>query len=548
MKKRRLLAGLLAVTMLLGSAASALAKGTDETILPVAGGSGHTAAVTKDGKVYTWGTNRAYQLGVKGAEDSSKPMEVKGITAVAVAAGYDFTAALSFNGTVWVWGMSQHEEPVDLGLTGVVKLAAGQTELLALRNDGSVWQWTYGQEASQVPGLSQVVDISCGGGHNLALTVDGRAYAWGSNDYGQLGNGTKDSATTPVRLPLMNVVDIAAGFSHSLAVTYDGKVYGWGNNEYGQLGDGTTQDSLVPVRAKSLTNITKVAAGNGNSLALTGKGTVYAWGYGEYGQLGNGSNTISASTPVSVNQLSKVAYITCGLQHCMAVTESGVLYVWGRNRDGQIGNSKNTNCNTPQRIREGIYVDGVYRPNVAKGASGWAAKEIDALYDAEKVFPALWSDYSAQITRAEFAALLVSLYENVKSSTNESSGEKYQDIKDHPFESEIRKAVNLGLLNGTSDTTIAPDRALSRQEGVKILCAFISKAKGVNISEKPQNLSFYTDAVDIASWAGPYVYYAYDKDIMKGDSSNRFNPQGQLTREQALIIVQRLVEEYGWAE
>lgn len=547
MEKRRLFAGFLALTMLAGLIVPVQAKGTDQTILPVAGGSGHTVTVTKDGNVYTWGTNRAYQLGVEGTDDSSKPVEVKGITAVAVAAGYDFTAALSFNGTVWAWGMSQHTTPTEVGLTSVVKIDAGQTELLALRNDGSVWQWTYGQKASQVKGLSQVVDISCGGGHNLALTVDGQVYAWGSNDYGQLGIGTKEGTETPVKLSLINVVDIAAGFSHSLATTYDGKVYAWGNNEYGQLGDGTTQDSLVPVQTKSLSNITKVAAGNGNSLALTTKGTVCAWGYGEYGQLGNGSNTISANAPVSVNQISgKVAYITCGLQHCMAVTEGGVLYVWGRNRDGQIGNSKNTNCNIPQRIRDGIYVDGEYRPDVAKGASSWAVAEINKLYDVEKVFPALWSNYDAQITRAEFAALLVSLYENVKGSASESSSDKYTDIKDHPMESEIRKAITLGLLNGTSDTTIEPNRALSRQEGVKILCSFISKAKNTNISEKPQNLSFYTDAVDIASWAGPYVYYAYNNDIMKGDNSNRFNPQGQLTREQALVIVQRLVEKYGW--
>lgn len=548
MKKRRIAALSLAMVMLFGMKAQAV--GTDRSTAPVSGGSGHSVAVTRNGEVYTWGTNRSGQLGIMDQDSAKKPVKVEGVTAVSVAAGYDFTAALSYDGDVYVWGMGEKSAPASVGLSGIVKIDAGQTDILALESDGTVWQWTYGAAPEKVAGLSHITDISAGGGHNLALTVDGQVYAWGGNYAGQLGDGTTENRTVPVKLPLLNIVDISAGFSHSLAAAFDGKVYAWGNNDYGQLGDGSTTGSLVPVTVKKLTGITRVAAGNGNSMALNAKGGVYTWGYGEFGQLGNGSNTICAVSPVSVSQLSsKVVYIESGVQHCFAVTQNGTLYAWGRNRDAQLGNNKDSNCNVPQRIRDSVYVDGTYPLNVTTGASTWAVPELSDLYEREMVPPMLWGNYTEKITRAEFAALLVGLYENVKAtSAGESSTQKYIDLEGHPLESEVRKALSLGLLNGSSENTVSPDRTLTRQEGAKMLCSFISKMRGVSVSQKIQSLAFYKDASQIHDWAAPYVYYAYENNIMTGNSAGEFSPLDDLTREQSLIIVERIIEKYGWGK
>ncbi len=549
MKIMRLLSLLISLSLIFGILIiPASATKPDESILPVSGGSGHTIAVTKDGHVYTWGTNRSGQLGIKNVDGSAKPTLVEGISAVAVAAGYDFSVALSYTGTVYVWGMNQDKLPKEINITGVVKIDAGQTDILALRTDGTVWQWTYGNQPKAVQGLERIVDISAGGSHYLALGADGSVYAWGSNTFGQLGDGTTYEKQVPIKVPLLNVVDISAGHTHSLASTYDGKVYAWGNNECGQLGIGTTDNSAVPVCVKNLTKAIKVAAGNGMSMALNENGQVFTWGYGEYGQLGNGSNSISTTVPVSVtNQLPNIIYIECGVQHCLAVTEGGTLYAWGRNRDGQIGNAGNANSDISQRIMSDIYVDGAFRPEIMTGASNWAISDLTTLYDSGKVFPLLWSKYSTPITRGEFASLLVSLYESVKeTSVTGGGGVKFTDIENHILESNIRKAIGLGLLNGTSDSTITPDRALTRQEGVKILCSFVSRATGTLITDTLRNLSFYVDAKNIADWAIPYVSYAYDNDLMKGDNSNKFNPTDGLTREQALIIAQRMIVKYGW--
>lgn len=551
MKKGRILAMILAVTVMLGAvpAGYAEASGTDRSTSAVAGGSSHSVAVTAKGEVYTWGSNRSGQLGIPGLDSTKKPEKVEGVTAVAVAAGYDFTAALSYSGSVYSWGMGQGNAPAHTDLTSVMKIDAGQTDILALRADGTVWQWTYGGTPRQVAGLSQIVDISCGGGHYLALTVDGNVYAWGGNYYGQLGDGTTTDRATPVKLGLVNIVDIAAGFSHSLAASYDGRVYAWGSNEYGQLGDGTTDSSKKPVETQKLKNITRVAAGNGISMALNAKGSVSTWGYGEFGQLGNGSSTIAATAPVSAGVSGKVVEIACGVQHCMAVTESGALYTWGRNRDGQLGDNKDNNGQTAQRVRDDIYVGGSYRPDATASASSWAVTEISGLYNKDLVPPMLWGKYTTNITRAEFASMLVGLYENVKNTTaSESTAQKYIDIDGHPLEKDLRKALSVGLISGSSGNTVSPDRTLTRQEGAKMLCSFISKVKGVTISQKPKSLAFYRDATLIHDWAAPYVYYAYENNLMTGNAQGEFSPLADLTREQSLVIVSRIVEKYGWGK
>jgi alpha-tubulin suppressor-like RCC1 family protein len=546
MSFKRFFSGVLSLALVLGLSVSARAKGVDRSLLSISGGGSHSACVTQEGQVYAWGSNRALQLGIEDQVDSAAPTEVDGVHAISVACGYDFTAALSFGGTVYTWGFQQDRLPRELSLTGVTKIDAGQTDILALRTDGTVWQWAYGGEPRRVAGLSRVADISAGGGHCLALTVDGCVYAWGGNDYGQLGDGTTTSRQTPVKLPLMNIVDVSAGFSHSLAVSYDGRTYAWGGNDYGQLGDGTREPRFAPVRVKNLSGAVRVAAGNGCSMALNDAGSVYTWGYGEYGQLGNGTNTVAADSPIKVAGLSDVAQIECGVYHCMAVTNGGVLYMWGRNRDGQVWSDLSGSCTTPRKLRGELDTDSAVQLNPVSGASAWAEAELSELYETDAAFPMLWDRFGARITRAEFTALLVSVYESRKSTTvHESATAKFTDVAGHPLESELRKAITLGLVNGTSDTTIEPDRALTRQEGAKILCSFISRTQGVTIPKKLQNLSFYADATLIQPWAAPYVYYAYENKIMRGRTDGCFDPNGGLTREQSLLMAQRVLAMYG---
>lgn len=550
---KRLLAGLTALTLACALVPAAGAVGVDTHSSRIAGGSGHSMAINKEGKLYLWGSNFSLQLAAgKDVSNLTKPTDLDSkIKFVSVAAGSDFSVGLDFAGSVYVWGYNQQETPQPVNISQVAAITAGQTNILALKSDGTVWQWDVTQQPQQVAGLSDVAVISGGNGHYLALTFTGDVYAWGSNYNGQLGNGATTDSPIPVKVPgLVDIVDIAAGTSHSLAVSYSGRVYAWGNNSYKELGTDDSGSLSSPVEVSGLSDVVQVAAGNETSMALTKKGEVYTWGYGEYGQLGNGNNTISSAKPTRVNGLNKVTEIAAGVYHNMALTETGALYVWGRNRDSQLGNSKTTNANTPQRLSLAVAPQASdYSVSHFNSLSKWALKEAESLFDTKLTPPMLWGSYQTDITRAEFAHLLVGVYEQVKGSTPDNSqAKKFTDIQDHILASDLRKAYALGFLSGTSDTTISPDRSITRQETAKMLCSFISKLENEKIPTNIQSLSFYADASQIGQWAIPYIYYAYQNDIMKGLSDGSFSPNGHLTREQALIIMSRLVTKYGWSE
>ena len=128
--------------------------------------------------------------------------------------------------------------------------------------------------------------------HTLALTSDGKVYAWGANNKGQLGNNSTTSYPYPVAVDMTGallgktVVALAAGYEHSLALTSDGGIYAWGSNVAGELGTGSPSDSLVPVAVDtggvlSGKTIQQIQAGWGTSAVLDSDGEVYTWGAGK---------------------------------------------------------------------------------------------------------------------------------------------------------------------------------------------------------------------------------------------------------------------------
>ena len=230
--------------------------------------------------------------------------------------------ALKSDGTVWVWGYGYSTTPVQLSqgvLSDIVAISAKTSGLtLALKSDGTVWTWgTYPvqvQDSSGTGYLNDVIAISASGNHSLALKSDGTVWAWGTNTYGQLGDGTTTARTLPVQVSgLSSVKAISAGFVsyfHSLALKSDGTVWAWGQNNYGQLGNGTTDSSAhsTPAQVPGLSGISVIAAGDANSFALEQSGNVvWAWGFNNNGEanysggpLGDGT-TINRSSPVQVS-------------------------------------------------------------------------------------------------------------------------------------------------------------------------------------------------------------------------------------------------------
>jgi alpha-tubulin suppressor-like RCC1 family protein len=282
------------------------------------------------------------------------------------------------------------------GLVGVLGGEVGGTHTVVFQNiSGQVWTWgnnAYGQlgdgtqNASGVPvrvtakepGFNNISSVAAGGNHTLALSKGGTVWAWGQNFYGQLGNGDNiglnQFAPTPVRIsangnsPLTGMTAITAGGSHSLALTSDGKVWAWGYNGYGQLGQGkkNTVDSNIPLPVMSnysstrpLTGITMIKAGGSHNVALKADGTVWTWGYNGLGQLGTSYESILAfrTFPGQVNITGKVVAIAAGLDHTIALTDptaptdGGIVWAWGFNGLGQLGNNTTTDSSKPGSVK-----------------------------------------------------------------------------------------------------------------------------------------------------------------------------------------------------
>jgi alpha-tubulin suppressor-like RCC1 family protein len=253
---------------------------------------------------------------------------------------------------------------VGAGFGHVIQMSGGERFGLALRDDGTVWAWgdnEHGQLGGNFPhdsyrpvrvtGLADIVAISAGWKFSLALRSDGTVWAWGSNVLGQLGDGTTVRRPTPVRtVGLHDVVAVSAGYWHSLALLADGTVWSWGWNAWGQLGDGTrTSARLLPTQVKSLYNVEQIDGGDRHSTAVDTFGLVWAWGANNKGQLGDGSDRKRRRRPARVYVV-RTTSVSAGKQFTVAVAADGSVWSWGLNDDGQLGDGTRTSRPTPVRV------------------------------------------------------------------------------------------------------------------------------------------------------------------------------------------------------
>jgi len=284
----------------------------------VSGGEDHAMVLMEDGTVWTCGDNYYKQLGV--AEDN-EPLYSSVLMQVLdgemnttsnyiedvndISAGWKHSMALDSSSHVWTWGDNDDGQ---LGYGGPPGQRTTPVQVL-----------TGQQDPNNATYLSNIVDISAGrsGTHSLAVDSIGYCYGWGYDNKGQVGNG--DPPTQNLKIPnrvrgvggtgyLQNIVAVSAGEFHSMALSSDGNVYTFGDDVEGQLGDGNgdgqTGKKTSPVKVLSgeqsisntyLENIIAVSAGWEHSMALDSDGYVYTWGSNhkgfsgaEGGRLGNG--------------------------------------------------------------------------------------------------------------------------------------------------------------------------------------------------------------------------------------------------------------------
>ncbi len=296
-------------------------SGLDE-VVAIAASTDYSLALLKDGTVMAWGSNVYGHLGNKVDSNSDMPIAIGGLSEVtAIAAASTYSLALLKNGTVMAWGSNDYGQlgdgtttlsvvPVTVsGLSEVAAIAAGGETSFALLKDGTVMAW---------------------GANNVGQLGDGTSTG------PETCAGTAACSRTPVAINgIDEATSIAAGSDPfegpglGLAVLKDGTVMAWGSNERGELGDGTETNSDMPVAvcaigeqapcAQHLSNVTAIAGGAGHNLALLADGMVVAWGSSYLGELGDGSQDVTPShgivgsdVPVVVDGLSEATAISAG--------------------------------------------------------------------------------------------------------------------------------------------------------------------------------------------------------------------------------------------
>lgn len=300
-------------------------------------------ALLSNGSVYAWGLGTHGQLGNGGQSSSfSRPVRVQfprgvRITSIPIdVMPYDMGLALDSTGHVWGWG-----------LNGAGQLCLGDTRMRT--------------RPVRLP-FSDVTSYAGAGGHAL-FDSRGRVYACGDNRAGELGDGTFRSSARPVRVQLSRSADVTtlvAAFANSGALLADGTYYDWGYNARGQLGIGTTLvPSARPVQVPLPGPVGQVFQGgsaprNGQTLALLTSGRLYAWGDGRQYQLGTGAR-LSQSSPDLITPPAGVRYrmVATGGGTSYALSTTGVVYAWGANPLGQVGNGTTVTARTPVPVAAG---------------------------------------------------------------------------------------------------------------------------------------------------------------------------------------------------
>ena len=176
-------------------------------------------------------------------------------------------------------------------------------------------------------------------------------------------------------------------------------------------------------------------------------------------------------------------------------------------------------------------------------ASAWASGDIEALSGRGVIPSGVLTSFGSQISRAEFTALLVNIYEYTQGTFTPSGETPFTDIVDAPYQEEIIKGYKLGIINGSSNSLFKPDSTLTREQCAKIIAVTASLINGDSTNSQAE-LSF-TDKASIASWALPYVKNAYANGLMTGIGT-AFSPKGSLTCQEALVIAERMIEKYDW--
>ncbi len=342
-------------------------------------GGQHTCAVTRGGLIYCWGYNFFGQLGDGTTGNRLKPVLVKGgaLRFRRVTAGSYHTCAETTEAKAYCWGNNTWGQ-LGIGSTSgasrltpaaVVRVSvfnrveAGSVHTCGVIN-GDAYCWgdnqfgQLGDPAShgftrnapvRVSGAAALKSVDPGGSHTCGVTASSRVFCWGDNSLGQIGQGTQNSFHGPVLVGNRLFKKVSAGSAHNCAIAFDDKAYCWGDNTGGQIGDGTTARRLLPEAVRGGRTFQEISAGGAQTCATDMAKHNWCWGNNAFGGLGDGTTTTRLLPVATLGWLRFDRRPSAGAHSC-AVTVGGQAYCWGSNSNGQVGDGTRINRLRPRLV------------------------------------------------------------------------------------------------------------------------------------------------------------------------------------------------------
>lgn len=353
-----------------------------KNIVCIAAGNEHTVLLSDTGVVYAAGYNDSGQCGTgnSGRVPTLRAVESfrgKGVVQLVSSNGCEHTSAITEDGELWTCGYN----------------ARGQL------GHGNKSHQSVPRRVESLGGY-RVRRVSCSYYHSIVVCDDNKVFGYGRNDYGQLGLGHNEDKLRPQAISFfdgLRIADVACGQYHTLVSAGPDGVFAFGKNDYGQLGISSVEPRWTPVNVTGFNEavvasgggggggggeggggetdgvprshdavqsspprsrkfeddmqVVRIACGYYHSLVLRKDGSVFAFGRNDYGQLGLGNNE-SARKPTRIEALQslRIRDVTSGCYHSIALTQNGKVYVWGRNNHGQLGIGTTDDCNSPARV------------------------------------------------------------------------------------------------------------------------------------------------------------------------------------------------------
>jgi alpha-tubulin suppressor-like RCC1 family protein len=328
---------------------------------------GGICSLNAAGTALCWGRNDDGQIGDGSTTDRTVKTPIGGGLAFADLALNDRgTCGLTTAGAAYCWGDDKERTPWQVDYRLLPRVVPGNdvfTVLTSSDQEGcgvttlgetKCWQllWTDVLAPQTVPGAPLFLSLTGGSGHECGLVATQLAYCQGSNNFGQVGNGSSGYVNVPLTAigNGRRFISLSAGYYHTCAVDLGGTVYCWGSNFFGQVGNGTTSQIVdVPTRVATTLRFTKVVGGNSHTCGLTTAGAAWCWGNGYQGELGNGAIG-QQSTPVAVQGGIVFRDIAAGGGNTCGVTYHGQVYCWGDNSYGQLLNGTKNDASTPMLL------------------------------------------------------------------------------------------------------------------------------------------------------------------------------------------------------